>query len=84
MTQVSDVEDETNGMITYDRQVIKVDAARMRAIVDQLTQAFESTTREYIKKDQANGLVSFYYKESSRSKDLLLWWERVDSDHRSQ
>ena len=25
LTQVSDVEDETNGLVTYDRQIIKVD-----------------------------------------------------------
>ncbi len=31
-TQVSDVEDETNGLRTYDRQVTKVDPEKMRAI----------------------------------------------------
>jgi len=32
-TQVSDVEDETNGLVTYDRKVVKVDAERVsRAI----------------------------------------------------
>jgi len=31
-TQLSDVEDEINGLYTYDRQVCKVDAARMREI----------------------------------------------------
>lgn len=35
-TQLSDVEDETNGLITYDRNVEKVTAARMRAIADSL------------------------------------------------
>ena len=30
LTQLSDVEDETNGMITYDREVIKVDVEQMR------------------------------------------------------
>ena len=32
-TQVSDVEDETNGFLTYDREVMKVDAERVRPIV---------------------------------------------------
>lgn len=32
-TQLSDVEDEINGLYTYDRQVCKVDAAKMRAIL---------------------------------------------------
>lgn len=35
-TQVSDVEDEVNGLYTYDRAVCKVDAARMRAIAAKL------------------------------------------------
>jgi beta-galactosidase/beta-glucuronidase len=40
-TQVSDVEDETNGLYTYDRQVLKVDAARMQAVSKKLCDAFE-------------------------------------------
>lgn len=32
LTQLSDVEDEINGLVTYDRQVIKADAERMRRI----------------------------------------------------
>ncbi len=31
-TQVSDVEDEVNGLYTYDRKVLKVDADMMRSI----------------------------------------------------
>ncbi len=31
-TQLTDVEDETNGLVTYDRQVIKVDKYRVKAI----------------------------------------------------
>lgn len=37
-TQVSDVEDEVNGLFTYDRRVVKVDAARMRAVNAALQQ----------------------------------------------
>ncbi len=33
-TQLSDVEDEINGLLTYDRAVVKTDPARMRAIVE--------------------------------------------------
>ena len=36
-TQLSDVEDETNGLLTYDRKVCKVDGARMRAMAEKLT-----------------------------------------------
>lgn len=32
-TQLSDVEDEINGLYTYDRQVCKVDAERLRAVL---------------------------------------------------
>ena len=35
-TQLSDVEDETNGLYSYDRRVCKVDEARMRAIAAEL------------------------------------------------
>ena len=33
-TQLSDVEDEINGLMTYDRAVVKTEPARMRAIVE--------------------------------------------------
>ena len=36
-TEVSDVEDETNGLLTYDREVIKIDVAAMKQINDQMT-----------------------------------------------
>ena len=35
-TQVSDVEDEINGVVTYDRKVVKFNPAFMRAIHGQL------------------------------------------------
>ncbi|MPM56052.1 hypothetical protein SDC9_102851 [bioreactor metagenome] len=35
-TQLSDVEQETNGLVTYDRAVVKFDAERMRAINERL------------------------------------------------
>ena len=34
-TQVSDVEDETNGLLSYDRKVTKLDGARMTALAEQ-------------------------------------------------
>lgn len=42
-TQVSDVEDETNGLFTYDRQVLKVDESRMRSMSDRLYSAFSAS-----------------------------------------
>lgn len=35
-TQLTDVEDETNGLVTYDRAVVKVSAERMRGIAERL------------------------------------------------
>lgn len=35
-TQLSDVEEETNGFITYDRALVKLDAARVRAVNERL------------------------------------------------
>ncbi len=40
LTQVSDVEDETNGLFTYDRQVLKVDVDRMMKISSELQAAY--------------------------------------------
>ena len=42
LTQVSDVEDETNGLLTYDRQILKVDQAKMKQIAADLHQAFKA------------------------------------------
>ena len=41
LTQVSDVEDETNGLVTYDRQVIKPDGEVMRSVADKIFRAFD-------------------------------------------
>ena len=40
LTQVSDVEDEINGLVTYDRAVVKVDGERMRKIAEKLKSEF--------------------------------------------
>ena len=42
LTQVSDVEDETNGLVTYDRRVCKVEPDRMQAMAKKLNEVFES------------------------------------------
>ncbi len=42
LTQLSDVEDETNGLLTYDRQVCKVDAEEMQALSSELHAAFHA------------------------------------------
>lgn len=42
LTQVSDVEDETNGLLTYDRQVLKVDPAKMREMSKAIYEAYNN------------------------------------------
>lgn len=44
-TQVSDVEDETNGLLTYDRQVLKVNVDAVKTVSDRLYKAFEEATK---------------------------------------
>ena len=43
LTQVSDVEDEINGLLTYDRKVCKVDEKAMTRLAVQLNEAFEKS-----------------------------------------
>ena len=40
ITQVSDIEDETNGFITYDRKVLKVDETKMQQINQAIQNEF--------------------------------------------
>ncbi len=42
LTQLSDVEDETNGLCTYDRQVVKVDEKVMQNVSKKLSEAFKT------------------------------------------
>lgn len=42
-TQLSDVEDETNGLVTYDRQVEKLEPERMMTVARALFGAFEES-----------------------------------------
>ncbi len=44
-TQVSDVETETNGLMTYDRDVLKVPAELMRTLNGELERAFREAVR---------------------------------------
>ena len=44
LTQVSDVEDETNGLVTYDRQVVKTDEKTMTEMAEKLFTAFKART----------------------------------------
>ncbi len=63
LTQLSDVEDETNGMVTYDRQVCKVDETAMRSIARQL---YEAADGEEV------------FKEEDHEKDIVEGRGRED------
>ena len=43
-TQISDVEDETNGLITYDRRVVKLDCAKCSELMKKIYTAFDECT----------------------------------------
>ena len=45
-TQLSDIEDEINGLYTYDRSVCKVEKTRLKAISDKLHQALNEACGE--------------------------------------
>lgn len=44
LTQVSDVEDETNGLLTYDRKITKADEPLMQSIAKRLFDEFDNVT----------------------------------------
>ena len=44
-TQVSDVEDETNGLVTYDRQQFKVDKQQMKDMAKLIFSEFDKMTK---------------------------------------
>ncbi len=46
LTQLSDVEDETNGLMTYDRQTEKADAAAMAALADEIYACYADASAE--------------------------------------
>lgn len=46
LTQISDVEDEVNGLITYDRKQIKVDISVMKDISRKINKAFKEAVKK--------------------------------------
>jgi len=43
-TQLSDVEDETNGLLTYDRRILKVNREKMQKMSEKLYEEMHSTS----------------------------------------
>ena len=46
LTQVSDVEDETNGLLTYDRRVKKIEKSELKPVFDEINNAFNNIYRD--------------------------------------
>ncbi len=46
LTQISDVEDETNGLVTYDRQIEKADAQAMVALAKEIYDCYADASAE--------------------------------------
>lgn len=44
-TQLTDIEDETNGFLTYDRKLMKVNAERIREVMNRLSEASKTTNK---------------------------------------
>lgn len=44
-TQVSDIEEEINGLMTYDRKVLKVDAKKIKSMNDKINAINENTNK---------------------------------------
>ncbi|MBQ7821214.1 MAG: DUF2809 domain-containing protein [Clostridia bacterium] len=47
LTQLSDVEDETNGLITYDRKIMKVSCERMNNMANKLYSVFDQNLSRF-------------------------------------
>lgn len=46
LTQISDVEDETNGLVTYDRMVVKTNFGEMLTLSEEMQETFQKVTEE--------------------------------------
>ncbi|CAM5655278.1 Beta-galactosidase OS=Streptomyces viridochromogenes OX=1938 GN=ADK34_39530 PE=3 SV=1 [Streptomyces viridochromogenes] len=82
-TEITDVENEVNGLLTYDRQVVKVDEARVRAANRALIDASRGTTAPLtLPVDQYRSLrvtTPGYTDRYMRHKDGAVFTEVVNS-----
>jgi hypothetical protein len=68
-TQITDVEIEVNGLMTYDREILKLDEAQIRAAHEQLYQALPSLTpRERI----ATSTLAWWRFEDASAGSALI------------
>lgn len=57
-TQITDVEDEENGLITYDRKVVKVDESQMAEIREAINRNYTHTSLPVMPVSQVGNMVS--------------------------
>lgn len=75
-TQITDVEDEENGLITYDRKVVKVDKAQMAEMNEAIQRNYTHTSMSVMPVSQAGNMVSKWkYQMLASSMDSQLWKE---------
>lgn len=59
-TQTTDVETEVNGIMTYDREIVKFNENRLRAAVDRLTGVYETSGVNGVRVEPFEGDTVYY------------------------
>jgi hypothetical protein len=73
-TQITDVEDEENGLITYDRKVVKVNDTQIAAIADKIKRNYTHGTIEVLPTSHENYKKSTWkYQMSSSPLSSSTW-----------
>lgn len=62
-TQLTDVEGELNGFITYDRAVVKVDASKIKTANEEVLEFVASNTGTGVREDIENQNIRIYTKD---------------------
>lgn len=80
-TQITDVEDEENGLITYDRKVVKVDEGQMAEIREAIHRNYSHTSVPVMPVSQAGNIVSKWkYQMADKAVSGEAWKERSFDD----
>ena len=76
-TQITDVEDEENGLMTYDRKVVKVNDEQIARIRKEIEKNYTHTAKMFVENAQTNKSSIWKYKTTDTpltNKD----WTKVD------
>ena len=79
-TQITDVEDEENGLITYDRKVVKVNDTQIAEIADKLKRNYTHGTIEVLPTSHENYKKSTWKYLMSNSPLSHTIWNNPDFD----